>query len=103
HLQLHIGAGTIPFASAANYPDEFLVGPMNEVLLRRIAAVSGGTYDVEPAEVFTASDKVALQSIPIWSYLAGLACLVFVVEIATRRLLRPQLQPRKPTLMRRQL
>jgi Ca-activated chloride channel family protein len=95
--QLHVGSKIISFAVAANYENEYIVGPANEQLLRRIAAASGGTYDVNLEDVFVRSGKNARQSIPIWSYLAGLACLLFVIEIAIRRLLRPRYEPTSQT------
>jgi len=71
---------------AVGYADEMRLRPTNDDLLRSIAAVTGGVYDAPPEAVFAAGDRVARQALPLWPYLVALAALVFVADVALRRI-----------------
>jgi uncharacterized membrane protein len=68
------------------YADELRLRPTNEVLLRSIAAVSGGAYDPIPEAVFAAPDRSAQRAVPLWPYLALAAALLLLVDVALRRI-----------------
>ncbi len=71
---------------AVGYPDELRLRPTNEELLRQIARVSGGQYDSAPAALFAASDRTVLRTTPLWPYLVTLAALIFLADVALRRI-----------------
>lgn len=66
------------------YPDEFLLRPVNEPLLRRLAAETGGFYDPRPEEVFR-DDRLAKAEVELWPWLLGAAALLFVLDVAAKR------------------
>ncbi|MEM9657572.1 MAG: VWA domain-containing protein, partial [Planctomycetota bacterium] len=51
------------------YPEELRLGPPDEALMRRIAAVSGGKYAPSPADIFNLGDRVAQEAKHLWPYL----------------------------------
>ncbi len=67
------------------YPDELHLGPPNEGLMRRIAQASGGSYDPAPAEFFDPGDRLAQHVNPLWPYLLIAALLIFLFDVALRR------------------
>ena len=69
-----------------DYPDELQIRPTNEALLRSVAAVSGGVYEPEPAAVFAPDGRTIERVRPLWSPLVLFALLLFVVDVALRRL-----------------
>jgi hypothetical protein len=69
-----------------NYDEELRIRPANEKLLQSIAQSSGGTYRPEPESVFAPDDRVAQQAVPLWPYLLIAAALIFVADVAFRRI-----------------
>jgi Mg-chelatase subunit ChlD len=67
-------------------PDELQVRPLNESLLRSVAAASGGDYDPEPASVFAADGRSVQRIKTYWYFFVLAAMLVFVADVALRRL-----------------
>jgi Ca-activated chloride channel homolog len=71
---------------AVGYPDELRLRPTNSELLRSIAAAAGGRFDVKPEAVFEAPVRTAPRAEPLWPYLATAALLLFVLDVALRRM-----------------
>ncbi len=71
---------------AVGYADELRLRPTNEGLLRAIAEATGGRYDPAPEEVFAARGDGALRAVPLWPYLVAAALVLFVADVALRRL-----------------
>ncbi|MCG8583298.1 MAG: VWA domain-containing protein, partial [Pirellulales bacterium] len=72
-------------AFAQNYPHELRLRATNEKLLREIADVSGGRYDVSSTAVFDADDRTATRVVPLWPYFVMLGLLAFLVDVVLRR------------------
>jgi hypothetical protein len=68
------------------YPDELRLRPTNEDLLRAIAAATGGRYNPEPAAVFASCGRSVPRTTPAWRWLLTAAVLVFLGEVALRRI-----------------
>ena len=68
------------------YPDELRLQPVNEELLKAIAQVTGGTYQPAPSEVFRNDSQTASNVTPLWPMLLKIALLLFVLDVALRRL-----------------
>ena len=68
------------------YPDELRLKPANEELLKKIAAASGGRHDPRPGQVFDPGDRTAMRAEPLWPYLLCAALILFVIDVALRRI-----------------
>ncbi|HTU91677.1 MAG TPA: VWA domain-containing protein [Gemmataceae bacterium] len=68
------------------YDDEFRLRPTNEELLQAIARVSSGTYNPEPEAVFADLGRTAPRATPLWPYLVVAAALLFLADVALRRI-----------------
>jgi uncharacterized membrane protein len=71
---------------AVGYPDELRLRPVNTELLRSIAAASGGAFEPRPEWVFDRPQATASRAVPLWPYLAAIAVLLFVLDVALRRI-----------------
>ncbi len=71
---------------AVGYPDELRLRPANTELLRSIAETTGGRSDVKAQDVFADPDRTVPRTTPLWPYLAGAAALLFVLDVALRRI-----------------
>jgi hypothetical protein len=71
---------------AVGYPDELRLKPTNSELLQSIARVTSGRFDPRPESIFAASDRTALRATPLWPYLVAAAALLFVFDVALRRI-----------------
>jgi hypothetical protein len=85
------GESTDPPMSAAltvfvDYPDELQLRDADEDLLRRVATTTGGAFLPDPASVFALDGRTVDRVRPLWSYLLTAALLLFVVDVALRRL-----------------
>jgi Ca-activated chloride channel homolog len=80
---------------AVGYPDELRLRPANAELLKSIAGASGGRYDARPESVFDVPDRTAPRAVPLWPYLATAAVLLFVLDVALRRIDLTLLFPRR--------
>jgi hypothetical protein len=78
---------------AVGYSDELRLRPTDNELLKSISGASGGKYDVTPEAVFAEPERVASRAVALWPYLTIAALLLFVLDVALRRidltLLRP--------------
>ena len=69
-----------------NYDDELRIRPTNEAWLESVARASGGVYRPEPAAVFAADERTASQPVPLWPYLLMAAAIIFLADVALRRI-----------------
>jgi hypothetical protein len=67
------------------YPDEYRALPPNIELLRVLAEETGGKLAPSIAEVFAQSGDHSRVSRPLWPWLAVLALLLYLLDIAVRR------------------
>ncbi len=84
------------------YPDELRLRPTNEELLKSLAAATGGRFNPSPEELFTEPSSASAspglgttnaiaprtvpRSTPLWPYLVSAAILLFVLDVALRRI-----------------
>jgi uncharacterized membrane protein len=69
-----------------NYDEELRLRPTNEKLLQAVAQASGGTFRPEPEAVFAPDERTAARAVPLWPYLLTAAALIFVLDVALRRI-----------------
>jgi uncharacterized membrane protein len=69
-----------------NYDDELRLRPTDEKLLEAIASVSGGTYKPDAAAIFNPPERTASRAVPLWPYLLIAALLIFLADVALRRI-----------------
>jgi uncharacterized membrane protein/uncharacterized protein YegL len=91
HVQIGLRAGGEPAASqylsgTIGYPDEFLLRPTDEELLRKVARETGGVFDPKPQDVFASVRATAAAEQELWPWLIGLAVALFIADVAVRRL-----------------
>jgi uncharacterized membrane protein len=67
------------------YSDELRIRPTNESLLRTIAAASGGVYAPDPNQLMDIAQGAVTRPTPLWPHLLTLALLLFVADVALRR------------------
>jgi uncharacterized membrane protein len=83
------------------YEDELRLRPTNDELLRSLARVTRGRHQPEPEAVFADLDRSVPRTTPLWPYLVLTALLLFLGDVALRRIdftlllgrLRPQPVP----------
>ncbi|HTK77907.1 MAG TPA: FixH family protein, partial [Gemmataceae bacterium] len=68
------------------YAEELRLKPTNEDLLRAVSRLSGGMYNPTPEQVFQAPEKIAQRTTPLWPYLVVAAALMFLADVALRRI-----------------
>ncbi len=68
------------------YPDELRLKPTNEPLLRALAQTTSGLYNPEPARLFDPTPARAQDATPLWPWLTAAAILLFILDVALRRL-----------------
>lgn len=69
-----------------NYDDELRIRPTDEALLEAVAKASGGRFKPEPEAVFDADERTASRPVPLWPYLVVAAALIFLADVALRRI-----------------
>lgn len=67
------------------YSDELRIKPTNEALLREIASSTGGQYNPDAAALFQ-TDRRASRPTPLWPWLLTAAVLLWVLDVALRRI-----------------
>jgi len=82
------------------YPDELRLNPTNNELLKSVAEATEGRFDPLPAELFStdargtsagtgasvAGPRTVQRTTPLWPYLVAAALLLFVLDVALRRI-----------------
>ena len=71
---------------AVGYPDELRLRTTNNALLKALAETSGGRYDVKAEAVFDAPERSVPRATPLWPYLVAAAAVLFVLDVALRRI-----------------
>jgi hypothetical protein len=79
-LGSEVGSLVVPYS-----PEHRALQP-NEGLLRDVAALSAGAAPAEPGQNFTESRRTAQVRVEAWPYLLALALLLFLPDVALRRL-----------------
>lgn len=72
----------------AGYPLEFLPRPPDETLLRQIAEQTGGSLNPS-ADTVWKDDRSASEEKELWPWLASMALLLFLADVALRRWPKP--------------
>jgi uncharacterized membrane protein len=91
HVQMTQQAKGVPATQQSrglvvNYDDELRIRPTDEKLLEAVAQASGGSFRPEPEAVFAPDGRTASQPLPLWPYLVMAAALIFVADVALRRI-----------------
>ncbi|MAT16424.1 MAG: chloride channel protein [Planctomyces sp.] len=68
------------------YPDELRLKPTNTELLKSLAEMSGGKYDPTAEEIFENESRTTGRPTPLWPYLLAAALVLFLVDVALRRI-----------------
>lgn len=68
------------------YSDELRIQPTNAAVLKRIANISGGQFNVQPEQIFERRHDWAMRQVPLWPWLLGAAAFLLVVDVALRRI-----------------
>jgi uncharacterized membrane protein len=69
-----------------NYDEELRIRPTNEPWLESIARASGGTFRPDPEAVFAPDERSASRPVPLWPYLLMIAAVIFLTDVALRRI-----------------
>jgi len=67
------------------YSDELRIKPTNEPLLKEIAESTGGKYSPSAADLFK-TDRTAARPTPLWPWLLTIAVILWVLDVALRRI-----------------
>jgi hypothetical protein len=68
-----------------SYSDEYRLLPANLPLLRTLSEQTGGGFATKAEEIFKPRGDGGLTSVPLWPYCAGIALLLFLLDILVRR------------------
>ncbi len=69
-----------------NYDDELRIRPTDEAWLKSVAQASGGTYSPDPEAIFAPDERSASRPVPLWPYLLMVAAILFLLDVALRRI-----------------
>jgi Ca-activated chloride channel homolog len=69
-----------------NYDDELRIRPTDEAWLESVAKASGGQFRPDPEAVFAPDERTASRPVPLWPYLLMVAAVIFLVDVALRRI-----------------
>lgn len=84
---------------AVGYSDELRLRPTDHEALKSLSRVSGGRYGVSAATAFAEkAGREARRAVPIWPYLIAAAALLFVLDVALRRIDLVPWLPRRTTV-----
>lgn len=83
------------------YSDELRLKPTNEMLLKQLAEVSGGTYEPTAEGIFAPSTRTALRPTPLWPWLVSVAAMLLVLDVFLRRVDVALMLGRRPPPSRR--
>jgi Mg-chelatase subunit ChlD len=70
---------------AVGYPDELRLRAVNTDVLKSIAAATAGRFDPTAESIFDPPARTVPRATPLWPYLVAAAALLFVVDVALRR------------------
>jgi hypothetical protein len=72
-----------------NGSQEFLTLEMNKILLKGLTSHTGGRVLTKDDPLFEDSGKRTKQFIPVWPYTFLLAVVLFLIDVAVRRIVKP--------------
>ena len=67
------------------YPREYLALPVDDALLGRVAALTGGRVSPTPAQFFDAEGERVIYHRELWPWCLWLAALLLLLDVAARR------------------
>ena len=70
----------------SSYQEEFAFRDPDPTLAADVADITGGRVDPQPESVFDRAPRAGNAETPIWMWLTAMAMLLFLVDIALRRL-----------------
>lgn len=70
---------------AVGYPDELRLRPADRDTLARLAASTGGRAQIQPQDAFRPPQNSTPRATPLWPALLVLSLLLFVADVALRR------------------
>ncbi len=73
-------------AFVTGYPDEFRIAPPNTKLLSSLAQATAATDNITPDHVFDPPATTAQDAKPLWPWLTAAAVLLFILDVALRRI-----------------
>jgi hypothetical protein len=86
HIELTEGDNRQSRGWVVGYPDELRLRPTNQSLLRAIATTTGGMYNPPAEAIFADPGRTVQQATELWPYLVAAAILLFVADVALRRM-----------------
>jgi len=92
HLHASLGIGEVNIVNQSRgvmlgYPEELRLRPVNEELLQRLAASTGGLYDPSPVDLFAEDvSRSAYRATPLRPYLFAFAAGLLVLDVLLRRI-----------------
>ena len=69
-----------------SYPDEYHFYPPDLALLEEASRLTGGKLGAGAAEIFADSDETVVRPTALWPYLAAVALMLYLVDMALRRM-----------------
>jgi len=79
--------GNLSRSIMTRYSDELRIRPTNETLLRQLAELTGGDYDIAAEEcAHWKTNRSAIRSLPLWSWLLSIAAMLYVFDVLLRRM-----------------
>jgi Ca-activated chloride channel homolog len=77
-------------AAAPSFPDEYKLAPPDLDLLKRLATSTGGQFNPANLTALLAADpRSARHEHPLWPWLTAAALLIFLIDVALKRLPSP--------------
>jgi len=76
---------SISHGVAVGYSPEYYVGSSDRTLLRKLADVGGGMYDVGPDAIVDRNARSSRVQ-PLWPVLVGMALILLIFDVALRRI-----------------
>jgi hypothetical protein len=83
------------------YSDEYKVVPANRAVLQALSEQTGGSFAPKDDEIFALRGDAGVTQRHLWPVLAGIALLLFVLDIVVRRAPWPRLRPPGTASVRR--
>lgn len=68
------------------YSDELKLLPPGEATLQQISRASGGRYGIDASAVGEPDERTAREPVPLWPWLLMAALVVFIADVAFRRI-----------------
>ena len=91
HLELTVKQGDKVTARQSRglsigYSEELRLKPTDEVGMQSLAVHTGGLFRPKPSDLFGPTTRTTQRPMPLWPYLINAAALLFVLDVALRRI-----------------